>query len=194
MVTLGITGGSGCGKTTVSQVFARLGAALVDADQVARQIVLPGCPALEQIVQHFGPEFLCTDGTLNRRKLGNYVFSDPAALQALNRITHPYIQAEISRRIVHGSADVFCIDAAALLESGIPYDKLLAVMADRDVRVRRICARDGITRDEALRRIGAQQPDSFYLEKADFVVYNNGEADKMEQEAEKIMNELRNRH
>ena len=194
MVILGITGGSGCGKTTVSQAFARLGAAMVDADQVARQIVLPGQPALEQIVRHFGPAFLCPDGTLNRRKLGNYVFTDPAALQALNRITHPYIQAEISRRIAQSKTDVFCIDAAALLEGGISYDRLLAVLADRDVRTRRICARDGISVDEALQRISAQQPDSFYLEKADFVVYNNGGADKMEQEAEKIMNELRNRH
>ncbi len=194
MVILGITGGSGCGKTTVSEAFRRLGAEVVDADRTARQIVEPGRPALARIAAQFGEEYLRPDGTLDRRKLGNYVFSSPPALRLLNEITHRYIKEEIDKLIAKSNAAVFCIDAAALLDSSIPYDRLLVVLADRDIRARRICARDGISMTEALCRLDAQKPDSFYLEKADFVVYNNSGADKMDKEAEKIMNELRNWH
>lgn len=194
MVILGITGGSGCGKTTVSAAFQRLGADAADCDIIARQIVEPGQPALARIAERFGTEFLWPDGTLNRRKLANHVFQDPAALAALNAITHRYINAALEQRIQSSRAPVFCIDAAALLESPITWHKLLAVLADRDVRAARICARDGISMEEALRRIDAQKPDQFYIEKADFVVYNNGSVDTMEKEAEKIMNELRNWH
>lgn len=191
MVILGITGGSGCGKTLISNVFRRLGAEVADGDKIAREIVEPGKPALAEIKARFGEEYLLPDGTLNRRKLGNYVFSNPAALQDLNRITHRYIQAEIDARMQESTASVFCIDAAALLDSDIRYDKLLVVLADHGVRARRICARDGISPEEAERRIAAQKPDEFYTARADFVVYNNGHADTMEEEAKKIMDKLR---
>lgn len=173
---IGLTGGSGAGKTTVSHLFAGLGALVIDADQTAREVVRPGQPALTEIVRTFGTELLLPDGTLDRRMLGDIVFSDPVKLNALNNITHKYITQAIFAAIdAAPDGTVAVIDAAALIESGLHQrcDYVVSVLAEPEARIRRIMARDGLSRTQAKNRINAQKKDEFYIAHSNQVLYNN---------------------
>ncbi|MCX7714180.1 MAG: dephospho-CoA kinase [Clostridia bacterium] len=191
MKILGITGGSGCGKTYVSNIFRGMGIFVVDADIVARDVVKPGKPALLELVEYFGRDILNDDGSLNRKKLAHLAFSDDKKLSALNEITHKYISEAIWNMLSAYNGDIVGIDGAALIESGIKYDFLLAVISDKKIRKRRIMERDKLTEREAEERINAQKDDSFYTGKANFVIINNGDAYTLQQEAEKIVKKLR---
>jgi len=192
MIKLGITGGSGCGKTTVSEMLRKKGIDVIDTDKVARIIVETGKPALAEIIEHFGMEYINSDGTLNRRKLGNYVFSNPCKLLELNRITHKYISEYIEEYIDNYSGKIIGIDGAALIESGISEkcDYLLSVLCDEDKRIERIIYRDKIPFDDAKKRIKAQKNDEFYEENSDFIVYNNGNNEELEVRLCNIINEI----
>lgn len=169
---VGITGGSGCGKSYVSGELAKLGAAVIDCDKVAREVMEPGQACLLEVAEFFGAEVL-EDGHLNRKKLAEIVFSDGEKLKELNRISHKYILASIYERIEREAAEIIIIDGAVLIESKIACHMMIGVLADREIREKRIMERDGLTKEEARRRISAQQPDSFYLANCDFIVYNN---------------------
>ena len=192
MIKLGITGGSGCGKTTVSDILRSRGIDVVDCDVLAREVVRAGKPALAEIAARFGEAYIRPDGTLDRKKLGGLVFLDPAALLDLNSITHRYITAELERHIQGYSGNIIGIDGAAIIESGTAAacDYVLAVLAEEAVRAARICARDGLAEEEALQRICAQKPDAFYLEHADFVIYNNGDRTVLEREVCAIIGKM----
>ena len=171
---VGITGGSGCGKSHICAGLEKCGAVIIDCDKIAREVMEPGKKCLLEAAEFFGKEIL--DGEkLNRKKLGEIVFSQPDKLAALNRITHKYILESIYDRIEKEDAEVFVIDGAVLIESGIECRKMIGILADKETRISRIMARDGLTRQEAERRISAQKPDSFYHENWDFVIYNNGD-------------------
>ena len=129
MIILGITGGSGCGKTTVSDYFRNNGIDVIDTDKVARLIVEPGQPALSEIKSIFGDEYISADGTLNRKKLGNYVFSHPDKISILNKITHKYISRYVDSYINSYNGEIIGIDGAALIESGIKPETLLKFTA-----------------------------------------------------------------
>lgn len=189
MIVLGVTGGSGSGKTTVSSVFAEYGAYVIDADIAARAIVEKGQPALREIEKEFGAGVINSDSTLARRVLGDIVFSDAAKLEKLNSITHPYITDYIKEHLGKYTGALALIDGAVLIESGIGSmcDYMCAVVANRDIRVRRICARDNLTREQAQARISAQKPDDFYVEKADFVIRNDGGADALRECVKNIL-------
>ncbi len=173
---IGITGGSGCGKSYICESLARLGFLVIDCDKIAREVMEPGKPCLLEVAEFFGKEIL-EDERLNRKKLAEIVFSNPEKLAMLNRITHKYILESIYNRIEKEAADRILIDGAVLIESGVKCDAMIGVLADKEERIRRIMARDGLSRQDAERRIGAQKPDSFYEENCDFVVYNNGNID-----------------
>ncbi len=177
MIVLGITGQSGTGKTTVAGMLADRGAACLDMDLVAREIVEPGSPALCSIRTAFGEGFLLPDGTLDRRKLGKVVFSDPAALQKLNSITHPELvrKARTWLSILEESScppSVAVIDAAVLFESGLAelVDIVIVTRAKAVLQVERISLRDGIPYDDALARVHAQKPLDEMIGRADYVI------------------------
>ena len=179
MRIIGVTGGTGGGKTTVTKILEKQGAHIVDADVVARQVVASGCPALREIECEWN---VVENGILDRKALAKIVFSDESQLHKLNGIVHKNVIEEIKSQLADCKEEIFVIDAIALFESGLAdlCDVTVAVIADRNVRCERIMARDGLTRDEALMRINAQKNDEFYINSADVVIYNN-DNDEIEQ-------------
>lgn len=190
---VGITGGSGSGKSAVSDEFKNAGIPVIDADMVSREVTLPGKPALFKIAEVFGSEYISTDGKLLRKKLGSLVFSDSGALNSLNRIINKYIRQEIQNKISSLNAPIICLDAPLLIEYGIneQCDKVIAVLADEKIRISRICKRDAISETDALNRIKSQNKDKFYLEKADYIVYNNSTRESLANQTKKIISQLR---
>jgi dephospho-CoA kinase len=162
MLRVGLTGSIGVGKTFVTSVLAELGCHVLDADDLAREVVAPGTAALEKVVSEFGPEVLHDDGTLDRAKLGAIVFADTAKRQLLNSILHPYIIAEQDQRLREWEAEdpngIGVVDAALMIESGgyKRFDKLIVVHCRPEVQLERLMTRNGLTREEAEQRVGAQ--------------------------------------
>ncbi len=176
MLRVGLTGSIATGKSFVSKVLAELGCHLIDADETAREVVAPGAPALRQVAQEFGSEILNDDGTLDRAKLGAVVFADPARLQVLNAILHPYIIAKQDERLREWEAAdpdaIAVVDAALMIESGgyKRFDKLIVVHCDEDVQLQRLMARNNLSREEAFRRIVAQMPQDEKKKFADYLI------------------------
>ena len=174
MMTLGITGRSGCGKSTVTAVFAARGIPLADADQLSREILLPGSPLLPQLAECFGADVIKEDGTLDRRLLADRAFATPEGKAALDALTHP----EIVRRIraakqaaQQAGAKLFVLDGAVIIGTAAEAecDKLTAPF---EVSVERIAARDGISPEMAARRLNAQTPEAVLTAKADYILPN----------------------
>ena len=176
---IGLTGGIGSGKSTVAKMLAEKGAVVVDADRLAREVVAPGQPAFEKIVETFGRGVLRPDGTLDRKALGEIVFRDPEARRRLEAITHPRIaeraQQELEAARSRG-APVAVYEAALLVEKGLgdAFDGLVVVTTDPKTQVDRILARDGLSREEALARIAAQLPLEEKAKAATWVIDNSG--------------------
>ena len=189
---IGITGGSGSGKTTVFDAFRKKGVEVVDGDKVARLIMEPGQECLEETVLAFGNEILDEDGRLKRRELAKIVFSNSEKLETLNKITHKYITQYFLDRVKHSSSDIVGIDGAALFESGIDKlcDSLIGVVSDEEIRVERIMKRDGISERDARMRINSQKNNQFYIENCDFLVYNNNEEEKIPEMIEEVLGKL----
>jgi dephospho-CoA kinase len=178
---VGLTGSIATGKSTVAGMFRALGAEIIDADQLAREVVEPGEPALREIVAEFGPGVLRPDGTLDRPALGAIVFADGARRQRLEAITHPAIRDRFLRRVAAlveaGFTGVAFFDAAVIVETGgyKTLDALVVVVTDEETELARLMARDGIGREEALRKIRSQMPVADKARLADFVIDNNGD-------------------
>ena len=176
MLRVGLTGSIATGKSFVSKVLAELGCHLIDADETAREVVAPGSPALREVAQEFGSEMLNDDGTLDRAKLGALVFGDPARLQVLNGILHPYIIAKQDERLREWEAvdpeAIAVVDAALMIESGgyKRFDRLIVVHCDEEVQLQRLMARNNLSREEAERRIGTQMPQSEKMKFADYLI------------------------
>ena len=193
MIVVGLAGQSGAGKSTVARMFASRGAACLDVDGVAREIVRPSSSVLAEIERAFGPEYLLPDGGLDRRKLGRRVFSDRAALDLLNKITHPALVREVRQWIAElGAGETpppfAVIDAAVLFESGLAglADAVVVVVTDEQVQAERIAARDGITGAEALARVRAQRPIEEMLKRADFVIRTDCSLEQVEAQVDKV--------
>ena len=171
---LGITGGTGCGKTTLLELLRQRGAMVLDCDAIYHEILRTDEPLRRAITDAFGPVF-APDGSLNRQKLGGLVFGDPASLARLNNIIFTYLPRELQRRMDDSDAPVVGIDAINLVESGLSRlcRRTVAVLAPAEVRVRRIMARDGIPEDYARLRVQAQKPDDFYRESCTDVLMNS---------------------
>ena len=190
---IGITGGSGAGKSSVSNILRENGIEITDGDKVARLIMEPGEKCLLETVSVFGKEILDDNGRLIRKKLANIVFSHKEKLLLLNKITHKYI-TEYFKKIITKSEDCFLgIDGAALFESGINNmcDIVIGVISDEDIRIKRIMNRDMISYDEAKRRIDLQKKDEFYIENCDVLVYNNGNIEELREQVEEVLKRLR---
>lgn len=169
---IGITGGSGCGKSYLSGRLREKGIPVIDCDLVSREIMAKDTPCAKEVCEFFGEEIL-ENGEINRRKLGRIVFSDGEKLKKLNEITHKYILESIYNKMAKEESDVIVTDGATLIESGIKCDLMVGIVADREVRKKRIMERDGLSEEDAQLRINAQKPDRFYKENCDFVVDNS---------------------
>jgi len=177
--TVGLTGGIASGKSTVAEFFRQLGAAVVDADVVARDIVAPGTEGFMAVVDTFGREMIAADGGLDRAKLGALVFGDTEARKKLNAITHPRIAAESRRRVTEAlasDAPYVVYEAALLVENGMTeaFRPLVVVAVSPEQQIARLMARDGSTAEEAQSRIDSQLPLEEKLALADHVVRNDG--------------------
>ncbi len=177
LIIVGLTGPTGAGKTTVSRLLTQNGYHIIDADLVAREVVMPGTPCLVEIMNVFGQQVVNEDGTLNRRALGAVVFSDKQRLKQLEGILFPAIITRIGemlKKCEQEGETLVILDAPTLLESGADSlcDYVVVVMAPQSARLMRIIARDNLTFEQAMQRINAQQSDAFYLDSADYVVDN----------------------
>lgn len=188
MFILGLTGGSGSGKSTVCEYLEKSGVYIIDTDKLARKVTEPKMPALSEIEQCFGSEVINRDFSLNRKKLAAIVFSDSDKLDMLNKITHKYITELIMDEIKKCGKDMICIDAPVLHAAGLENicDKTAAICADKQNRINRIMLRDNISAEDAKKRIDSQMTDSEYASVCDYVFYNNSEED-VETAARKIL-------
>jgi dephospho-CoA kinase len=196
VLLVGLTGGIGSGKSTVSAMLAERGAEIIDADRIAREVVLPGTHAWCKIRDHFGPEVLLADGHIDRAALAGKVFDDPAKLALLNQITHPEIFARIADRLeeLHGRRVVVVLDAALLLEAGLAQrvDMLIVTHSPKELRVERLEAR-GLGADQAKARMASQLSDEERLAKADLVIDNSGTFEDLVEQVDDAWRELRRR-
>ena len=196
MLKVGLTGGIASGKSTVSEAFARLGAKVLDADEVAREVVLPGKPAWTKLRHTFGSEFFHPDGRLNRNKLRRLVFADPEQRSRLNAIVHPEVMREIDFRFeqLTSSAEhaVVLVDIPLLIEVGVAhrFDKVVVVYANESVQVMRLMQRDGLSREEARQALSVQIDLREKAKKADFVISNSGTPGETQAQVEKVWQEL----
>jgi dephospho-CoA kinase len=176
MIVVGLTGGVATGKTTVAKMFKQCGAAVIDADQLAHDVVMPGKPSWRQVVKAFGKAVLNPDRTLNRRELGALVFGNRAKLRRLERIIHPRVareQQRLVRRIAKGKPhSVIIYEVPLLFEAGVDkrVDTTIVVTANRETQITRLKKRNGLTRAEAIRRIRSQMPLAKKIQRADHVL------------------------
>ena len=193
MRKVGLTGGIASGKSTVSRMFRDIGVPVIDADVIAREVVAPGSRALEAIVDAFGEEVLTEEKSLNRARLGEIVFSDPAKKKVLEGILHPEIIAEQDRRLKglerEGRTPVAIVDAAVMIESGSwkRFDSLVVVDCDESQQIGRLRLRNGMNEEEAVRRVNAQMPLSEKVKYADHVIDNRGSIDDTRKQVEELM-------
>lgn len=173
---LGVTGNIASGKSTVVRRLVEHGAIGIDADIVYRELVGPGQPLLQRLVEQFGEGIVAADGSLDRAALGRIVFSDPEKLRELDELTHPAVIAEIDRRVDAITSGVVVIDAVKLIESGHAdhCDQVWVVTIDTEVQMTRLMERNRLPAEEARRRIEAQPPMAPKLARADRVIDNSG--------------------
>ena len=175
MKMIGITGGIGAGKSTVSAEFKKLGAKVVDADAISRQVTTKEGLAYKEIVQHFGESILFENGEINRKALAEIVFSDKNKLATLNEITHKHIFTKMQEEIDISTEEIVVLDVPLLFSDDfkIPCDIKIAVVADEDIRIDRVMKRDGMTYEEVEKRIKNQITNEEYMNLADIYIWNN---------------------
>lgn len=180
MKVIGLCGGSGAGKTTVSEAMRLCGAGTIDTDRVYRELCVSGSECLRELSDVFGDGILLSDGNLDRKMLASIVYEDEAKREVLNSVTHRYIKEETVKRIGEfGKAGkpAVIVDAPLLFESGFDLlcDVTLGVVAEEEIRIQRITSRDGITPEHAMARIRAQYSDEYLRSRCEYILENNGE-------------------
>ncbi|RRJ64724.1 dephospho-CoA kinase [Paenibacillus oralis] len=191
-MNIGLTGGIATGKSTVSRMLVRKGAVLIDADVIAREIMEPGHPVLAAVAERFGQAVLHPDGTVNRKKLGEIVFASPEERKALESLTHPAIRAEMRKRMAELEAEsprrLVVADIPLLYESGLErlYERIMVVYVPRDVQLSRLMQRDGLSREEAERRLNAQMDIELKKERADILIDNSRGLDETERQIDEF--------
>jgi dephospho-CoA kinase len=197
MLIVGLTGGVASGKTGTSQVLKEEGAYIIDADQIARELVQPQKPAWNELIRAFGKEILQEDGSIHRKKLAEKVFADPKQRKRLNQILHPRIKEEMGRRTKEiGQKDpeaIVVIDAPLLVELGDHHemDKLIVVTSTQTQQIERLKDRDGISPEAALKILSSQMPLGEKVKLADFVIGNEGSLEETKKRAREVFKELK---
>ena len=196
MKTIGLTGGIGSGKSTVSKILATLGGHIIDADIVGHEIYLPGKAAWKQVTEAFGQEIIAEDQTIDRKKLGAIVFSSPDVLARLNAIVHPIMFEEIRQRIqakrAEGFAAPIVVEAAILIEANwLPLaDTVWVVETDKDAAIRRVAAQRGMSAADAEARIANQLSNEERRKHAQVVIHNNSSLQALEQQIQQAWDQL----
>jgi len=197
MLIVGLTGGVASGKTVISQILREEGAYLIDADQIARDLVRPHTSAWNELRRVFGDGILDEDGSIHRKKLAAKVFSDPEQRNLLNQILHPRIKEEMNRRAKEiGQNDpeaIVVIDAALLVEVGNyrEMDRLIVVASTARQQIERLRNRNGMEEEEAQKVIASQMPLEEKLKVADFIIRNEGSLDEMKRRVKEVFQELK---
>ncbi len=200
MLKVGLTGGIGCGKSHILREFHKLGVYTIDADEIAHEVILPDQSAYEQILETFGPEILASDRTIDRKKLGEKVFSDEKAREKLNRIVHPLVLEEVARRVAKfeeredPTSPIIMVDAALMVETGSyrKYDSVVVVYCPPQVQLQRVIARDRLSEEEALQRIESQMPLLEKIKFADYIIESSGKLSETKEQVKPIFTELVN--
>lgn len=197
LIRAGLTGGIASGKSTVAGWFRELGAYVQDGDAIAHQVMEPGGAAYDDVVERFGEGILDREGVISRPLLGELVFQDPAAREALNRLVHPRVREASARLLATyldegGTATVLVFEAALLVETGLyrDYDSLIVVRCSREEQLQRLLARGRLTVDGAMARIGSQLPLSRKLEVADFIIDTSVGPGETRKRTEEVFREL----
>lgn len=194
-MNIGLTGGIACGKSTVAAMLVRRGALLVDADRIAREVVEPGAPVLIQVIDRFGADLLLEDGSLDRKKLGERVFGNPGALKDLEALLHPPIRTTMRERMqayeTQHPDKLVVVDVPLLYESNLQamYNQVMVVYVPRSVQMERLMKRDGLTEEQANKRLNSQMPIETKKELADIVIDNSGTMEETEQQIDKFWSE-----
>lgn len=195
---LGLTGGIASGKSTVSAILVKQGALLIDADEVAREVVLPGSPALAAIAERFGNNILLPDGSLHRKRLGEIVFRDEQERKALEAITHPAIRARMNELAIEYEQTepdkLIIVDIPLLYESNMQsmFDGVIVVYVPRAMQIDRLMKRDSLSEEQAIQRLNAQMNIEDKRLKADYVIHNDGDIEQTEKQVLALMKQLRN--
>ncbi|EGD46055.1 dephospho-CoA kinase [Ruminiclostridium papyrosolvens DSM 2782] len=194
-IILGVTGGIGSGKSTVSSILKELGAVVIDADVISREVVEPGKMALDELTQEFGKDILDDWGQLNRKELAARVFNDANKLRILNSIVHKYVVQKIQQNVEEQllkQTKIIVIDAPIPIKNGFLdlCDEVWTVFAQMEIRVERIMKRNGMTYQEAVSRIKSQISDEEYLSIANKVINNDDDVTTLRQEVESQFKKL----
>lgn len=196
MLKVGLTGGIGSGKSTVSTIFKKLGAYIFDADSVAKYILENNETAQNEIIAEFGTDVLGPNEKIKKSKLARIAFQDENHQLRLNTIIHPYIfnviYKKFDKKSLDKKYDIFAIDAALIYESGLDthLDYVVVITSHLKLRIERVMTRGELTREEFLKRRELQWPDEDKVHMADFVIHNNGTANGLEEETKKVYNLL----
>jgi len=189
---IGITGNSGSGKTSISKLLKEeLEADIINADEVVKEMSMPEAVYYNEIIKVFGKDVLLENGEINKPKLADIIFKDNMKRDVLNSLTFKYIAEEIKTRASSSKNEIVIIDAPLLIESKLNEicDIVISVIADEDIRLKRICARDDIDENTALNRINAQHKNEFYIKKSNLVIINNNsDLEKQVQEIKELIN------
>lgn len=183
MLRIGLTGGIGSGKSSAAAMFARRGVPVIDADEIAKQLVAPGQPAYERIIQRFGKEFVDADGFIDRGRLRRHVFDDPASRRELEAILHPRVRQQIQRQLRALRAPYCVIVIPLIFEANQQdlVDRILVIDAAEDTQVQRVAARSSLADDEIRKIIAAQIDRNVRLRQAHDVITNEGELEQLEE-------------
>ncbi|MQA83451.1 MAG: dephospho-CoA kinase [Streptosporangiales bacterium] len=196
MLSVGLTGGIGSGKSEVARRLAGHGAVVVDADQIAREVVAPGTRGLDAVVREFGRQVLRPDGSLDRERLGEIVFADPAKRERLNGIVHPLVGRRAQELFEAAPEDSVVVhDVPLLTENNLAsrYDVVVVVDASVDTQVERLARFRGMSEEQARARISAQATREQRLAIADVVIDNDGSPEELDEQVRKLWEDLERR-
>ncbi|MDQ7849839.1 MAG: dephospho-CoA kinase [Armatimonadota bacterium] len=197
---VGLTGGLASGKSTVAAILRQLGAVVISADALAREVMEPGTEAYREVVAAFGPGVLQPDGRIDRARLASWIYADPAARRRLNEITHPRIRVLLRRELARLQrwlpADaVIVLDIPLLLDTAprdaFPLEGVIVVAVDETTQLARLCRREGISEEEARQRLAAQRPLREKVAEADWVIDNSGTPEETRRQVEALWRRLR---
>ena len=196
MLKVGLNGGIGSGKSSVSELFSKWGAYIFDADSVAKEILNNNETAQVEIIAEFGTDILDGSGNIDKQKLARIAFQDENHQLRLNTIIHPYVFTEIDSKfdiiLSNKKHEIFVVDAALIYESGADthMDYIIVVTSHLRLRTQRVMERGGLTREEFLSRLDLQWPDEDKVHMADFVIHNNGTENDLLEESQKVFDRL----
>jgi len=198
MLKLGITGGIGCGKSEVCRLLEQNGIPIIHADLVAREMMETHAEIKSQIKQAFGDEVYLPNGRLDRKRLAEIIFSDEQAKLGINQIVHPqvieYQKKELEKLEQSGTYKFAGVEAALIFEAGVEqqFDVIIAVAASEETVIQRLMKRDGLSKEEIIKRIGSQMPLSEKIKRADIVIHNDGSLDELNHEVKRLFIWLNN--